>query len=207
MVAEDEWLCDACLLSAGDDFGFEEGPEHTAHSFQRRADAFRQMWLSTHAPKPFKSKSRPNTPAKLAKKPALLKSEPAYAFASADVGVASTSTVPASTIDNKPIIAPLDGGPTWEEKMHLEDHLEREFWRLAESQTETVEVEYGADLHVRKYGRCAAGNARDRLTPAAASRPLSSSRPIRTLAMVGISTTCRPRQARSSATCSPTSAA
>jgi hypothetical protein len=43
----------------------------------------------------------------------------------------------------------------WEEQLEIEDHIEREFWKLVQSQTEVVEVEYGADLHSSKYGRCA----------------------------------------------------
>ncbi len=34
-----------------------------------------------------------------------------------------------------------------------EDVVEREFWRLIENAFETVEVEYGADLHSSQYGR------------------------------------------------------
>lgn len=34
-----------------------------------------------------------------------------------------------------------------------EHDVEQEFWRLVESQTETVEVEYGADVHVAIHGR------------------------------------------------------
>lgn len=33
-----------------------------------------------------------------------------------------------------------------------EDDVEREFWRLVESLTETVEVEYGADIHSTTHG-------------------------------------------------------
>lgn len=40
------------------------------------------------------------------------------------------------------------------QQVEIEDHVEREFWRLVESQNEIVEVEYGADLHSSKYGRC-----------------------------------------------------
>lgn len=36
-----------------------------------------------------------------------------------------------------------------------EHDVETEFWRLVESQTETVEVEYGADVHSSDHGRCA----------------------------------------------------
>lgn len=37
-----------------------------------------------------------------------------------------------------------------------EDDVEREFWRLTESQTETVEIEYGADVHSTTHGRSVA---------------------------------------------------
>jgi histone demethylase JARID1 len=34
-----------------------------------------------------------------------------------------------------------------------EDDVEREFWRLTESNSDTVEVEYGADVHSTTHGR------------------------------------------------------
>lgn len=34
-----------------------------------------------------------------------------------------------------------------------EDDVEREFWRLVHTPRETVEVEYGADVHSTQYGR------------------------------------------------------
>ena len=34
-----------------------------------------------------------------------------------------------------------------------EDDVEREFWRLTESGSDTVEVEYGADVHSSTHGR------------------------------------------------------
>lgn len=37
-------------------------------------------------------------------------------------------------------------------KRETEDDIEREFWRLVESLTETVEVEYGADIHSTTHG-------------------------------------------------------
>jgi [histone H3]-trimethyl-L-lysine4 demethylase len=37
-------------------------------------------------------------------------------------------------------------------KKETEDDVEREFWRLVESLTETVEVEYGADIHSTTHG-------------------------------------------------------
>lgn len=38
------------------------------------------------------------------------------------------------------------------EQMLIEDHFEREFWRLVEAPNETVEVEYGADVNVTADG-------------------------------------------------------
>lgn len=35
-----------------------------------------------------------------------------------------------------------------------ETDVEREFWKLVQSQNETVEVEYGADVHSTTHGRC-----------------------------------------------------
>lgn len=34
-----------------------------------------------------------------------------------------------------------------------EDDVEREFWRLTESSLDTVDVEYGADIHSTSHGR------------------------------------------------------
>lgn len=43
----------------------------------------------------------------------------------------------------------------WRKEVDIEDHVEREFWRLVMSTTdgEDVEVEYGADVHTSKMGR------------------------------------------------------
>lgn len=38
------------------------------------------------------------------------------------------------------------------QRQETEDDVEREFWRLVESLTETVEVEYGADIHSTTHG-------------------------------------------------------
>ncbi|BGP37972.1 hypothetical protein JCM10449v2_001899 [Rhodotorula kratochvilovae] len=40
----------------------------------------------------------------------------------------------------------------WGEQIAIEDHFEREFWRLVESPQETVEIEYGADVASTKDG-------------------------------------------------------
>ncbi|CAH7665886.1 ARID DNA-binding domain-containing protein, partial [Phakopsora pachyrhizi] len=38
-VPDGNWYCDACIVSTGNEFGFEEGKEHTLLSFQKRADS------------------------------------------------------------------------------------------------------------------------------------------------------------------------
>jgi len=44
-------------------------------------------------------------------------------------------------------------GEDWVKELAIEEHLEREFWRLIEKPQEDVEVEYGADLHTSTCGR------------------------------------------------------
>lgn len=107
-VPKGHWICDACIVSTGADYGFEEGHEHSFTSFHKRASAFRRKWLGLHP-----------TP------------EPERTTHASWNGV----------------------GEDWVKEIATEDHLEREFWRLVESPHETVEVEYGADLHTTKWGR------------------------------------------------------
>lgn len=42
----------------------------------------------------------------------------------------------------------------WAKMLEEEAQTERDFWRLVESPDVSVEIEYGADLHSAKYGRC-----------------------------------------------------
>lgn len=99
----EEWFCSACLFSQGDDFGFEEGDEHSIPSFQLRDSSFAYHWWQKHRPTP-----------------SLTIDTPHRVFGRVQV---------------------------------TEDDVEREFWRLTESQTETVEIEYGADVHSTTHGR------------------------------------------------------
>ena len=108
-VPRGHWICDACIVSTGADYGFEEGNEHSFSSFQKRTSAFRKTWLELH-PLPESEDKLP--------------------------------------VWNGP-------GEDWLMEFTLEDHMERQFWRLVESPHNTVEVEYGADLHTTKWGRCA----------------------------------------------------
>ncbi|KAA1116707.1 hypothetical protein PGT21_023376 [Puccinia graminis f. sp. tritici] len=123
-VPEGNWYCDACIVSTGNEFGFEEGREHTLSSFQRRADGFKKMWLETH---PISQKqSRRQSLAK--------EEEPPGGGLVGEDSNSAWSTKP------------------FKDQLILEDFLEREFWRLVESQTEMVEVEYGADINTAAYG-------------------------------------------------------
>ncbi|BEJ14724.1 hypothetical protein CspHIS471_0404910 [Cutaneotrichosporon sp. HIS471] len=103
-VPENEWYCTACLLGNGDDYGFDEGEEHSLPSFQVRDAAFTEEWFTRYAPS--RSAAGPLT---------------------RQIGTSSVS----------------------------EADVEREFWRLVESQDDTVEVEYGADVHSTTHGSAA----------------------------------------------------
>lgn len=91
------------MFSQGDDFGFEEGDEHSIPSFQARDASFAWHWWNKHRP--------------------------------------------------APSALPKDLHRIFGKVAVTEDDVEREFWRLTESQTETVEIEYGADVHSTTHGR------------------------------------------------------
>lgn len=105
-VPKGQWLCDACILGTGDDYGFEEGSEHTFASYHARATAFRGKWLKMHPP-----------PEHILGQPTVLDTD----------------------------------GEDWAMEQEIEDHIEREFWKVISSK-EKVEVEYGADLHTTNGG-------------------------------------------------------
>ncbi len=116
----DEWFCPECLLGTGNDFGFDEGEEHSLFSFQQRASAFRQEWFTEHA----STRNRHLDPA---------------------TGAVDTS---AMSLDGRPngMVQNIGG-------VDISEHdVEKEFWRLVEAQNETVEVEYGADVHSTTHG-------------------------------------------------------
>lgn len=100
----EEWYCPSCLLGTGNDYGFDVGEEHSIHSFQARARAFKHEYFKLH---------RPTIP------PAV-DTETAEDFGDILIG---------------------------------EAQVEKEFWRLVENEYETVEVEYGADVHSITHGR------------------------------------------------------
>lgn len=104
-VPVSQFFCDTCLLMNGADFGFEEGEDHSLHSFRRRADAFKSQWLREHPMPNEKGKGRESYPGR------------------------------------------ADSNDKLSEQVAIEDHFEREFWRLVESPHESVEIEYGADVN------------------------------------------------------------
>lgn len=93
----EQWYCTACLFGTGNDYGFDEGEEHSLASFAARNNAFHEAFASSHPD--FLAYPDPNNP------------------------------------------------------VVMENTTEEEFWKLVESQHETVEVEYGADVHSTTHGR------------------------------------------------------
>ncbi|WVF70046.1 hypothetical protein IAT40_004833 [Kwoniella sp. CBS 6097] len=113
----EEWFCTSCLLSQGDDFGFDEGEDHSIASFQARDASFSYNWWNRHRPH------------------------------------ATSSTVPPPSNGQAKDIKPANPLTRNFGKVSVtEDDVEREFWRLTESATDTVEVEYGADVHSTTHG-------------------------------------------------------
>ncbi|QRW16558.1 histone demethylase JARID1 [Rhizoctonia solani] len=98
-VPKGSWFCHTCMFG-NNDYGFDEGDEHSLTSFQQR-DQFRKSWFEKHPP----SGEDP-------------------------------TRIPIGDSDIKV----------------SEDDVEREFWRLVQSSHETVEVEYGADVHSTTHG-------------------------------------------------------
>ncbi|KAL4401876.1 histone H3K4me/H3K4me2/H3K4me3 demethylase [Malassezia pachydermatis] len=45
----DDWVCPACLLQTGADFGFEDGETHSLYSFWQRCGAFEALWAERAA--------------------------------------------------------------------------------------------------------------------------------------------------------------
>ncbi|KAG8886497.1 hypothetical protein FRB97_003008 [Tulasnella sp. 331] len=101
-IPKGQWFCHICLFDTGQDYGFDEGEEHSLHSFQQRDLAFRTAWFESHPPETKDWKDPRSYPL-------------------GDVTVS-------------------------------EDDVEKEFWRLVESPLETVEIEYGADVHSTTHG-------------------------------------------------------
>ncbi|OCF37553.1 hypothetical protein I316_00679 [Kwoniella heveanensis BCC8398] len=113
----EEWFCTSCLLSQGDDFGFDEGEDHSMASFQARDASFSYHWWNRHRPQATSSSAPP-----------------------------SSNGLIKDIKPNNPLAR------NFGKVSVTEDDVEREFWRLTESATDTVEVEYGADVHSTTHG-------------------------------------------------------
>lgn len=126
-VPRSQFYCQHCLVMEGADYGFDEGYDHSLASFQRRANLFKQQWLDGHPVPLDKGKGKQRA-------------------TDADMDLMD---------DTKPQINGddvVDTRSEVERQLALEDHIEREFWRLVQSQDEVVEVEYGADVNATRTG-------------------------------------------------------
>ncbi|KAF8504202.1 hypothetical protein JB92DRAFT_2968040 [Gautieria morchelliformis] len=92
-IPKGQWYCHTCLFGTGQDFGFDEGEEHSLASFQARDIEF-----------------------------------------------------PSKPGDDDPFVSLIGNVRV------SEFDVEKEFWRLVQSPYETVEIEYGADVHSTTHG-------------------------------------------------------
>lgn len=137
-IPKSQWFCPPCLVGTGNDYGFDDGETHSLQSFWRRAESFRRAWWSErperiyHATK--EGQQQPfNSPSP--------ESENADRM---DVDSSDSSNVVPNGLARLLVGTDL---------YVSEDDVEREFWRLVHSPNETVEVEYGADVHSTTHGR------------------------------------------------------
>ena len=172
MPANEEWFCTPCLLSQGDDFGFEEGEEHSLASFAARDQAFSEAWwhkFRGHPKTPGGSNGIPPTPIQGGDgndRQAVQHSR----SPSAPLSPVAPIATPALQVDDASVPGQATASPASKKggrnvplnplsrrfgrAVVSEDDVEREFWRLTESSYDTVEVEYGADVHSTTHGRC-----------------------------------------------------
>lgn len=143
-IPKSQWFCPPCLVGTGNDYGFDDGETHSLQSFWRRAESFRRAWWSERPERIFDpSKDGYELPVSSVSPPG---SEKAHS-PGAD-GMDIDHSEKPKRITNG-LARPLVGTD-----LHVsEDDVEREFWRLVSSPNETVEVEYGADVHSTTHGR------------------------------------------------------
>ncbi|PWN92721.1 hypothetical protein FA10DRAFT_3405 [Acaromyces ingoldii] len=124
-VPKSQWYCPPCLVGTGNDYGFDDGETHSLDSFWKRSVEFTKSWWSQRA----QSIWDPNHDADFKR---------AYEEKEEKVGShltnGCTRKIPGTGLSVS------------------EDDVEREFWRLVHSPDETVEVEYGADVHSTTHG-------------------------------------------------------
>lgn len=131
-IPKSQWFCPPCLVGTGNDYGFDDGETHSLHSFWKRAESFRRAWWKQRPERIWKGRSAGS---------ASLKEEKSD-------GMGLDSNAPSSSRPNG--VARRIAGTNLDVS---EDDVEREFWRLVHSPDETVEVEYGADVHSTTHGR------------------------------------------------------
>lgn len=121
-VPKSQWYCPPCLVGTGNDYGFDDGETHSLSSFWKRADAFRRAWFARYP----------------------------QAIRIIRDKTHNSHEGPLHPIDEAPrgVVRPIAGT----DLRVAEDDVEREFWRLIHDQHETVEVEYGADIHSTTHG-------------------------------------------------------
>ncbi|CEH16103.1 DNA-binding protein jumonji/RBP2/SMCY, contains JmjC domain [Ceraceosorus bombacis] len=129
-VPKSQWFCPPCLVGTGNDFGFDDGETHTLHSFWKRADAFRSDWWAKRSGAIWKPAAEPEREGSVT-----------------DMFVEDVDAAKPGPLSNG-LTRPIAGTNL----RVAEDDVEREFWRLIEDPNETVEVEYGADIHSTAHG-------------------------------------------------------
>lgn len=177
-----EWYCDECLMVLKEDFGFEDGDTHSLFSFYMRSEEFRRSYWSKHQDaiqdgklagpsaalfpaSASTSASSANVKPKGETKPGTDTQTQAQAQAqicSTDVGTDEGEQAGSDDGDNK-VAKELNEKPKQRPRARVapiarlphspsEFDVEAEFWRLTECRTETVEVEYGADIDAVVHG-------------------------------------------------------
>ncbi|GAA99733.1 uncharacterized protein L969DRAFT_89586 [Mixia osmundae IAM 14324] len=165
-IPKGRWICKDCLMSTGRDFGFDEGDEHSFHSFRRRADEFKSLWVKRHPPAYMQPEGASlEQPASINDKILAGTYDDLDGVPIEEEEGFDAKWLRESSLDGLPIDSSRTGTPACPDPMPapreptppltaplpidlaLEDYIEREFWRLVETTDETVEVEYGADLH------------------------------------------------------------
>ncbi|PWN44301.1 hypothetical protein IE81DRAFT_321454 [Ceraceosorus guamensis] len=129
-VPKSQWFCPPCLVGTGNDFGFDDGETHTLHSFWKRADAFRSDWWAKRSGAIWKPAAEPERERSVT-----------------DMFIDDVDAAKPGPLSNG-LTRPIAGT----DLRVAEDDVEREFWRLIEDPNETVEVEYGADIHSTTHG-------------------------------------------------------
>ncbi|OCH95910.1 hypothetical protein OBBRIDRAFT_787757 [Obba rivulosa] len=145
-IPKGQWFCHTCLFGTGGDFGFDEGEEHSLSSFQARDAEFRKLWFTMHPPSSA-SKDSDKAGSTNGAKHADTDTKMASADEQEDPAAAKARARQRELDRDDPTV-------NWfADKVRVtERDVELEFWRLVRSQTETVEIEYGADVHSTTHG-------------------------------------------------------